>query len=53
MSACQNILLFVNLPEHCRGQCVVLFASTGDFTGSLAQIEDGLRKLNINEEVRT
>jgi hypothetical protein len=24
---------------------------SGDFTGSLAQIEDGLRKLNINEEV--
>lgn len=31
--------------------CLLSLSPAGEFLGSLVQIEEGLRKLNINEEV--
>lgn len=38
-------------PKHVAHMCLCCHVFPGEFLGSLVQIEEGLRKLNINEEV--
>jgi hypothetical protein len=37
---------------RCAGVFTCNLSAAGEFLGSLVQMEDGLRKLNIHEEVR-